>query len=218
MVFVKGKGWTHESELKPGDQYRLKGGGWETVMPERVIGTTHEHPFYSQERGWTPAGELRPGELIRTEDGWVFVKSVTETGRVETVYNLRVEDYHTYFVGASEWGFAVWAHNANYPTDAAGVQQLADCLAAAGVKPMQGLCKMRKVDIEQIAAAMAKDSDAFWAGVSPFKKVIIGPSGEVMDGHHRVIASVLSGKAIPESQIFRFPGTNMRPVFNWIDV
>src|SRR5262245_5317617 len=22
-VFVKGKGWTHESELKPGDQYRL---------------------------------------------------------------------------------------------------------------------------------------------------------------------------------------------------
>ena len=75
VVFVRGKGWTHESELKPGDQYRLKGGGWETVMPERVIGTTHEHPFYSQERGWTPAGELRPGEMIRTEDGWVPVRT-----------------------------------------------------------------------------------------------------------------------------------------------
>ena len=78
VVFVKDKGWTHERHLMPGDQYRLKGGGWETVMPERVIGTTHEHPFYSQERGWTPAGELRPGELIRTEDGWVPVKSIVD--------------------------------------------------------------------------------------------------------------------------------------------
>jgi hypothetical protein len=115
-------------------------------------------------------------------------------------------------------GFAVWAHNANYPTDAAGLQQLAGKLTAAGFKPTQGLSKMRKADIEQIAGAMSKDADAFWAGVPKFKKVIVGPGGEVMDGHHRVIASVLSGKPIPESHIFRFPGANQRPVFNWIDV
>lgn len=28
-----------------------------------------------------------------------------------TVYNLRVADYHTYFVGCNEWGWSVWAHN-----------------------------------------------------------------------------------------------------------
>ena len=30
------------------------------------------------------------------------------------VYNLRIADYHTYFVGSRDWGFSVWAHNAGY--------------------------------------------------------------------------------------------------------
>ncbi|MCZ2340833.1 MAG: HINT domain-containing protein, partial [Bacteroidales bacterium] len=30
---------------------------------------------------------------------------------VEVVYNLRVADWHTYFVGGEDWGFSVWAHN-----------------------------------------------------------------------------------------------------------
>src|SRR5262245_50365652 len=113
-VFVKGKGWTHERDLKPGDQYRLKGGGWETVQPEQVIRTTQEHPFFVQGKGWTPAGEIKPGDMIRTEDGWVPVSESKDTGQWETVYNLRVADFHTYFVGRPEWGFAVWAHNAGF--------------------------------------------------------------------------------------------------------
>jgi hypothetical protein len=32
---------------------------------------------------------------------------------VETVYNVWVADYHTYFVGGDQWGFAVWTHNAS---------------------------------------------------------------------------------------------------------
>jgi len=110
-VFVKGKGWTHENELKPGDQFRLKDGSWETVEPDRIIETTHEHPFYVKDKGWTPVNQIKPGDLLRTENGWVEVKKVMDTGRTEIVYNLRVEDYHTYFVGSEEWGFAVWAHN-----------------------------------------------------------------------------------------------------------
>lgn len=51
--------------------------------------------------------------MIRTEDDWVPVKSVEETGRYETVYNLRVADYHTYFVGSEDWGFSVWVHNSD---------------------------------------------------------------------------------------------------------
>jgi hypothetical protein len=84
------------------------------LLPNDVgIGTTSEHPFYEREKGWTPCHELRAGDEIRLMDGgWVRVEGVEYTGRVETVYNLEVEDDHTYFVGCDEWGFSVWAHNA----------------------------------------------------------------------------------------------------------
>jgi hypothetical protein len=42
----------------------------------------------------------------------VAVESVRDAGEVCTVYNIRVADCHTYFVGCDEWGFSVWAHNA----------------------------------------------------------------------------------------------------------
>ena len=40
-----------------------------------------------------------------------MLKGVVDADEYAVVYNLRVADYHTYFVGASEWGFSVWAHN-----------------------------------------------------------------------------------------------------------
>jgi hypothetical protein len=52
--------------------------------------------------------------VLLKSGGWLRVDAVADGGRVETVYNLEVEDDHTYFVGADEWGFAVWAHNADY--------------------------------------------------------------------------------------------------------
>jgi hypothetical protein len=78
----------------------------------RVVGTTAEHPFFAQGRGWIPAFELRTGDRVGTLTGeWVRVDAVRETGRVETVYNFRVADHHTYFVGTEDWGFSLWAHN-----------------------------------------------------------------------------------------------------------
>jgi hypothetical protein len=78
----------------------------------QVIRTTAEHPFWVQGEGWLPAGQLRVGDLLVGHDGrWVEVEDVLDTGEYETVYNLRIADYHTYFVGCEEWGFSVWAHN-----------------------------------------------------------------------------------------------------------
>jgi hypothetical protein len=37
---------------------------------------------------------------------------VVETGRIRKVYNVRVADDHTYFVGGRGWGFSLWVHNA----------------------------------------------------------------------------------------------------------
>jgi hypothetical protein len=81
----------------------------------QVIRTTGEHPFWVRGRGWVAARELLAGDLLGGHDGgWVAVDEVFDTGVTETVYNLRIADCHTYFVGAEYWGFSVWAHNACY--------------------------------------------------------------------------------------------------------
>jgi hypothetical protein len=78
----------------------------------KIIKTTGEHPFYVKGKKWVAARELKPGDLLSTHDGrWVAVEEVFDTGAYELVYNLRVSQDHTYFVGSREWDFSVWAHN-----------------------------------------------------------------------------------------------------------
>jgi hypothetical protein len=72
----------------------------------QIIKTTPEHPFYARDKGWIKAFELQVSDLLAGHDGqWVAVEDLCDTGEVETVYNLRVQDFHTYFVGSEEWGF-----------------------------------------------------------------------------------------------------------------
>jgi hypothetical protein len=79
---------------------------------DRVIKTTAEHPFWVAGRGWVAARELKEGDRFRSHDGqWVALEGIEDTGEEVAVYNLRVADFHTYFVGSEEWGFSVWAHN-----------------------------------------------------------------------------------------------------------
>ena len=86
---------------------------WHLHVGGQVIRTTGEHPFYAEGKEWTRVDKLGVGDRLLCEDGtWVQVEDMLDTGEWETVYNLRIADYHTYFVGADEWGFAVWAHNA----------------------------------------------------------------------------------------------------------
>ena len=39
------------------------------------------------------------GDEVRTRDGWATIDEVRDTGLYEKVYNIRVADFHTYFVG-----------------------------------------------------------------------------------------------------------------------
>ena len=79
----------------------------------QVIRTTHEHPFFVHGKGWTMARELRANDRLLCADGTtVSVEEVFDTGEWELVYNLRVAEYHTYFVGDEAWGWSAWAHNA----------------------------------------------------------------------------------------------------------
>jgi hypothetical protein len=104
-----------EGELQPKrveKVFRREGETLELRIRGQVIRTTDTHPFFVRGKGWTPAGELRPRDLLSTDKGdWVEVDAVRPTGESEPVYNLRVADFHTYFVGRKEWQFAVWVHN-----------------------------------------------------------------------------------------------------------
>jgi RHS repeat-associated protein len=79
---------------------------------ERVIRTTPEHPFWVYNKGWVSAGQLRIGDLLVSHDEKVLtLTDIHLTEGIETVYNMRVAEFSTYFVGCDEWGFSVWAHN-----------------------------------------------------------------------------------------------------------
>ena len=82
---------------------------WILTVRGQEIRTTGEHPFWVLHRGWVTVSELIPGDQLSSHDGqWVTVEKVEDTGEYETVYNVRVADFHTYFVGSLEWGFSVW--------------------------------------------------------------------------------------------------------------
>jgi hypothetical protein len=84
----------------------------ELRLESQVLETTAEHPYYARGKGWTPAGRLAAGDCVWTEERrWQAVVAVTDGG-LQTVYNFRVADYHTYFVSATQDAPAVWAHNA----------------------------------------------------------------------------------------------------------
>lgn len=65
-----------------------------------------------RDKGWTPAGDIEPGDELKSHDGqWIPLDSKQLTDNIVTVYNMRVAEDHTYFVGSPLWGFTVWAHN-----------------------------------------------------------------------------------------------------------
>ena len=70
------------------------------VGDEEII-TTEEHPFYVEGEGFVPANELKEGDILRTSNDEeinvdrIEIEYLTEPVKV---YNLRVKDFHTYFV------------------------------------------------------------------------------------------------------------------------
>jgi hypothetical protein len=91
-------------------------------------------------------------------------------------------------------------------------------------------CERSQADAEQTALRPGQDQPngrchAGWifdwikASLQP---VIMGPNGEILGGHHRVIAASLAGVDLPRvpgprPQVRRLP-SNFRPVYQWIDV
>ncbi len=73
-----------------------------------ALTTTATHPFYT-DKGWVKAIDLRPGMDCYLKDGGRLKLERLDhpLPHPETVYNLQVAGYHTYFVGTE----GVWVHN-----------------------------------------------------------------------------------------------------------
>ncbi|BBB64202.1 hypothetical protein UNDKW_5929 (plasmid) [Undibacterium sp. KW1] len=73
-----------------------------------VIRATENHPFWLEGTGWVQAGDLQADDKLTTPEGQVVgVVAVENESATETVYNIEVADFHTYFVGHSQ----VLVHN-----------------------------------------------------------------------------------------------------------
>jgi len=80
-------------------------------LGDAVVRVTLNHPIYVRSRGWVPAARLRVGDELRGQDGrWLAVTDLFDNGDIEPVFNLRVAEFRTYFVGCEQSSF-VLVHN-----------------------------------------------------------------------------------------------------------
>ncbi len=127
----------------------------------KLLRTTGEHPFFAFGKGWVAASELVVGDLINRDDGqWIAVEDIYDTGDYETVYNVRVADFHTYFVAAAaSWGFGVWAHNSYSPNAAEKANpHLAGKTPEAGTRGT-GVKRAARLEVELVQKTRAGTVD-----------------------------------------------------------
>jgi hypothetical protein len=73
------------------------------IIDGESLTTTPEHPFYTL-AGWEVAGELEVGDHIWSISGeWGRVEAVSVSHDPQLMYNLTVDDAHTFFVGEQAW-------------------------------------------------------------------------------------------------------------------
>jgi hypothetical protein len=78
------------------------------TLTRDVLLVTPEHPFHTT-RGWVAAKALTPDDrIVRANETLASIVSLEALDRRARVYNLTVDEAHTYFVGEGE----LWVHNA----------------------------------------------------------------------------------------------------------
>lgn len=76
-----------------------------------TLETTAEHPFWIKDTGWLKASLLEQGMILldRNNQEVEVLSQYLLPNHTDTVYNIEVDDFHTYHVGR----LGVWVHNAD---------------------------------------------------------------------------------------------------------
>jgi hypothetical protein len=78
------------------------------TVGDRVIHTTAEHPFWVVGKGWVDAHQIEKGDLLLGAGGETTpVCAIEGPLPPATVYNLEIEDYHSYLVTGPHLGVLV---------------------------------------------------------------------------------------------------------------
>jgi len=89
--------WSHEN--RPTLSVRLSDG--------TDVTTTREHRFASSEGRFSAIAEYAAGDHLATCDGALEISGIESERGHATVFNITVDEFHTYFVGTSK----LWVHN-----------------------------------------------------------------------------------------------------------
>ena len=84
---------------------------------EGDIDTTANHPFYVIGKGWVAAGDLVVGDEVYNLDetaSAILGLEIEILDEPVLVYNLEVEDFHSYFVGCMSGYKRAWCNESGY--------------------------------------------------------------------------------------------------------
>ncbi|NJL05722.1 MAG: hypothetical protein HC911_12630 [Chloroflexaceae bacterium] len=77
----------------------------ELTINDETLETTADHPFYVDKYGWMDAGELPTGAPIKSlnKSANGVVQDVRTLAASQPMYNITVDEAHTYYVGDGKW-------------------------------------------------------------------------------------------------------------------
>ncbi|MBV9848124.1 MAG: hypothetical protein JO250_00410 [Armatimonadetes bacterium] len=88
-------------------------------------------------------------------------------------------------------------------------------MAGSGLSATQSAVEAARVN------AYARDmaaGDWTWLPPNARSPIIVDRAGNIMSGHHRLVAARLAGVDVPEAAVMRFPGVTSRPSRPWDSV
>lgn len=78
-----------------------------------MIDSTFNHPFHVDDKGWTFVKDLQVGDLhVQSDGNTLKIDSIELKHKHVTVYNMTVDEFHTYFV--SDLGIRIHNSNCNF--------------------------------------------------------------------------------------------------------